>query len=267
MKAVMNHLGFEFKSIIRDKTLLLMNYLFPLAFYFMMAAIMPGINPDFGRSMIPAMIAFTITVSSLLGMPTPFVAAKEKGIYRSYKIYGVPLKSVLFIPAFSTIIHITIISLIIYITGLTVFHAARPENLLYFCGIYGSSLFALNGLGLLLGVCSPNSRITVLLAQLIFLPSMMLGGIMMPSGFLPGTLQKIGRILPVTHAMNAFRALTLNQPPAFNTTISIVVLLSGGLLAYLLAAYLFTWDPKNNSAKRSFLGFLALAPFVVSIFM
>ena len=68
MKAIINHMGFEFKSIIRDKTLLLMNYLFPLAFYFMMQAIMPSINKEFSEYMIPGMTVFAVMVSTLLGM-------------------------------------------------------------------------------------------------------------------------------------------------------------------------------------------------------
>lgn len=267
MKALINHIGFEFKSVIRDKSLLLMNYLFPLAFYFMMATIMPGINPEFSKGMIPGMIVFTITVSALLGMPNPIVSSKEKGIYRSYKIYGVPLRSVLFVPAFTTAIHITIVSSIISILSIILFNAAKPYNILYFCVIYAITLFALVGLGLLLGVCSPNGRITMLLAQLIFLPSMMLGGIMMPTNILPVTLQNIAKILPTTHAMNAFRTLTLNQNPLFDVTGSIIVLFMGGVLSFILAAYLFTWDSKTSKRGRNILGIIALIPYVVSIFI
>jgi ABC-2 type transport system permease protein len=128
MKAVLNHLEFEFKSVTRDKTLLLMNYLFPLAFFFMMALIMPSINKNYNKTMIFGMVVFTIMVSTLLGMPNPIVSAKEKGIYRSYKIYGVDLKAVLFIPVITTAIHITIVSIIIVAASVTVFHSSMPQN-------------------------------------------------------------------------------------------------------------------------------------------
>ena len=267
MRAIVNHIGFEFKSVMRDKTLLLMNYLFPLAFYFMMAAIMPTIDPEFSKSMIPTMIVFAVTVSTLLGMPNPIVGSKEKGIYRSYKIYGVPLKSVLFIPVFTTAIHITIVSIIIYMTGARIFDGLKPDNILWFCGIYILALFALTGLGLLIGVCSPNSRITVLLGQLIFLPSMLIGGVMMPAEVLPETIQKISRVLPTSHLMSLFRVKTMGQEANFRPIGSIIILLIGGLLSYILAAYLFTWDPKENERKRNILGLIALLPYIISIFI
>jgi ABC-2 type transport system permease protein len=44
MNAFISHFSFEFRSGIRNKTLLLMNYLFPLGFYFMIGLLMTQIN-------------------------------------------------------------------------------------------------------------------------------------------------------------------------------------------------------------------------------
>lgn len=211
MKAIINHLEFEFKSVVRDKSLLLMNYLFPLVFYFMMAIIMPNMNRDFNKSMVQGMIVFTIMVSTLLGMPNPIVSSREKGIYRSYKIYGVDLKSVLFIPVITTAIHITIVSLIIIVTSVTIFNSPMPQNYLGFITSYVIILFAFLGLGTLIGVCSPNSKVTILLAQFVFLPSMMLGGIMMPTKTLSKSIQKISNILPATHSIIKYLVVQLVQ--------------------------------------------------------
>ncbi|MGE5607061.1 MAG: ABC transporter permease, partial [Bacteroidota bacterium] len=215
MKAFMNHLGFEFKSVIRDKSLLLMNYLFPLIFYLMMAAIMPGIYPAFGKTLIPGMVVFTVMVSTLLGMPNPIVHFREKGIYRSYKIYGVPLHSVLAMPVITTMIHVTIVSLFIVVTGAFFFKAQMPSHPLNFLGVYLILLFTFTGLGLLLGVSSPNGRITVLLAQLVFLPSMILGGIVMPTSVLSGATQKVARILPTTYAIDALKCQAFQEKALF----------------------------------------------------
>ncbi|MBU3144028.1 ABC transporter permease [Clostridium sp. CF012] len=267
MKAIINHLEFEFKSVLRDKTLLLMNYLFPLVFYFMMVLIMPGINRDFSKSMIPGMIVFTIMVSTLLGMPSPIAFSKEKGIYRSYKIYGVPLRAVLLVPVITTAVHITIVSIIILITGTNFFGSIFPHNFLNFCLIYFVSLFAFSGLGTLIGVCSPNSKVTVLLAQLIFIPSMMLGGIMMPTEILSQNVQKLSRILPSTHCMNALGTISFDRTSNYSISGSITILLLGGLLAFILSAYLFTWDSKCGKLRKNILGLAALLPYFVSVFI
>lgn len=267
MKALMNHLGFEFQSVLRDKSLLLMNYLFPVVFYLMMAAIMPGIYPPFSKTLIPGMIVFTVMVSTLLGMPNPIAHFKEKGIFRSYKIYGVPLKSVLLMPVITNMIHITIVSLFILITGPVFFKAGMPSNLFNFIWVYLIILFTFTGLGLLLGVCSPNGRLTVLLAQLVFIPSMMLGGIVMPTGMLTDTVRKVAQVLPTTYAMDALKCLAFQEQALFNPTGSLTVLLLGGVISYILAANLFSWDINTGNKLRNLLGFLALLPFVIGIFI
>ena len=60
MTAFLNHFSFEFRTGIRNRTLLLMNYLFPLGFYLMMGFVMRAINPTFLDSMTPAMVVFAI---------------------------------------------------------------------------------------------------------------------------------------------------------------------------------------------------------------
>lgn len=66
------------------------------------------------------------------------------------------------------------------------------------------------GLSVLIGVISPSSRMTVLWSQLVFIPSMILGGRMLSFSMLPGAISKIALLLPATHAMNAFRGLAQN---------------------------------------------------------
>ncbi len=112
MKAFKNHFIFEFKTGIRDKNLLLMNYLFPLGFYIMIGFLMASINPGFMDIIIPAMVVITILISTLLGIPEPLVKSREAGIFRSYKINGVPAASIVIIPPLTTIIHIIVVSMI-----------------------------------------------------------------------------------------------------------------------------------------------------------
>ena len=99
MTAFTNHFSFEFRTGIRNRTLLMMNYLFPVGFYLLLGFVMPELNPVFLETMIPAMVVFAILAATLLGLPDPLVNAREAGIFRSYKINEVPAISILSIPA------------------------------------------------------------------------------------------------------------------------------------------------------------------------
>ncbi len=83
MIAFSNHFAFDFRTGIRNRSLLLLNYLFPLAFYFMMGFVMTEINPGFREILLPSMVIFAILTAAILGLPDPLVQARDAGIFRS----------------------------------------------------------------------------------------------------------------------------------------------------------------------------------------
>src|SRR5512136_51265 len=117
MNAFVHHFMYDFQTGLRDKSLLLMNYLFPLGFYILMGLLMTGLNPTFGPTMIPAMILVAMMACTLLGLPNPVVDSREAGIFRSFKINGVPALSIVTIPVLSSFVHMLLVSIIITITA------------------------------------------------------------------------------------------------------------------------------------------------------
>jgi ABC-2 type transport system permease protein len=268
MTALVNHFAFEFRTGIRDKSQLLMNYLFPLGFYFVISLFMGQLNPGFRDTMIPGMIVFTIISATVLGMPNPLVSSRESGIYRSYKINGVPATSIITIPALTTGIHVIIAAVIITVTAPLLFGAPLPVNWPGFMLIVLLTAFVCAGFGVLIGVISSNTRITILWSQLIFLPSMMLGGIMVPHNLLPPALSKVSLLLPATYAMDAFQGIAFMQDTGLHPIWSVVILLGSGILAFILAQYLFSWDSRNTARRgRPLMAALVLVPLVAGMFL
>jgi len=268
MNAFIHHFTFEFRAGIRNKQLLLMNYLFPLGFYLMMGFIMAEINPPFREDIIPAMVVFGILAATLLGIPDPLVNARENGVFRSYKINGIPSISILIIPALTTMLHLVTVTVIITATAPLLFDAPLPVNWLNYAIIFGAMAFACAGLSVLIGVVSPSSRMTVLWSQLIFVPSMLLGGMMIPYSMLPAAAGKFAQLLPATQAMNAFNGLTMEKVAAFSPWGSVIMLFVSGVLAFGLAVYLFSWDSRNTTRRgHPLLALLVLLPYALGIFL
>jgi ABC-2 type transport system permease protein len=267
MTAFITHFAFEFKTGLRNPTAMLMNYLFPLGFYAMMGLIMTQINPGFKNTLVPAMVVFAIMASNLLGLPNPLVDSREAGIYRSFKINGVPALSILSIPAMSTIFHALIVSVIITLTA-PIFDSSMPQNWLAFALITLLAAATFGTIGMLIGVIATSGRSVVLYTQLIFLPSMLLGGMMLPIEILPAAFQPIAAIFPTTQAMQAYLGLAYGQPTLLNPMVCVAVLLASCVICFGLAIYLFSWDSRNQSRRgHPALALLALVPFVVAFLL
>ena len=266
MNAFAHHFSFEFRTGIRDKNLLLMNYLFPLGLYGLLGFLMAELNPLFVETMIPAMIIIAILSGTILSLPNPLVGAREAGIFRSYKINGVPAISILTIPALTTILHMVVVATIITATAPIFFGAPLPINWPGFILFFLLTAFAHAGIGMLISVISSSTRAVVLWSQLIFLPSMLIGGLMIPYSMLPGALGRVGLLLPATYAMNVSQGLAQNQVIAFDPLWSVLILLAGGILSFGLANYLFCWDSRNTTRRgHPALALLALLPYVVGV--
>ncbi|MDW7650282.1 MAG: ABC transporter permease [Bacillota bacterium] len=263
MTAFVHSISFELQNGLRNKSLLLMNYLFPLGFYFMVGSVMASINPFFTEIMVPAMVIFTVLSGTVISLPNPLVEAREAGILRSYRINGVPSLSVLAIPSLTAGVHLFLVSIIITVTAPVLFDAPQPVNLSAFALCYLVTLFACSGLGQLIGVISANTQVSVLWSQLVYLPSMLIGGLMIPADVLPAGLQKVSQLLPTTHAMQAFNSLAMGSETAVSPWWALLVLFVGGIVAYALAGLLFSWDNKNPGRGRyPLLAVLALLPYV-----
>lgn len=268
MIAFANHFAYEFKTGLRNPNLLLLNYLFPLGFYALMGVIFTQVNPLFKDSMVMAMVIFTVMVSTILGLPSPLVESREAGIFRSFKINGVPALSILAIPAISTIFHALICSTLIAITAVPLFKGVAPAHWGIFALLTLLMAFTFGSIGALIGVISSDSRSTVLWSQLIFLPSMIVGGLMLPLSMLPASVRPFSFLLPTAHAVLAYTGLAYGQETLFNPYISVAVLLVSGLLAFGLSIYLFNWDSRNSSRRgHPLMALLVLVPYIASNFI
>ncbi|MEE8414126.1 MAG: ABC transporter permease [Dehalococcoidales bacterium] len=264
MSAFTNHFAFEFRSGTRDKTLLMMNYLFPLGLYLLLGFMVTGIDPTFSEKIIPAMIIIAIMSSTILSMPSPQVKAREDGIFRSYRVNGVPAISILSMPALTTIIHMVIVAAIITATAPLLFKAPLPANWAAFILFFLLTAFIFAGMGMLISVISNSIQSVVLWSQVIFIPSMMLGGLTFPDSFLPEVLARIGKLLPAIYSMKIYQGLAMNYETTFNPLWSIIILLTGGVLSYVLANYLFCWDTQNSTRRgHRALAVIALVPLIL----
>jgi ABC-2 type transport system permease protein len=261
MRAFAYHLGYEFKGSLRDKAQLFMNYLFPLLFFVLVGAFMTRLDPSFKGRLIPSMAVFAVMCSYLLSMPSGLVAARESGQLRGYRISGVPAWASLAAPALANAGHMALVTIFVAAFSASVFGAALPADLPRFALAWLAMTASFAGLGALIAVLSPSGRAATLLAQCVYLPSVILGGLMTPMGAFPPALERASLLLPARHAMRAFAGGT-------GSTASLFALCSGAVLSFLLAAYLFEWDGKNaRPSSRKILALMAFLPYAATIFM
>ncbi len=263
MSAFTHHLAYDFKTGIRDRSKLLMFYLFPLVFFFLVGGFMTRLNPGFRNTMIPGMTLFAFMSSVLLSLPNGLVQARESGVFRSYRVNGVPASSILAAPVLSTLLHMAVVTLVISLTGARLYAGVAPASRIGFVAAALLAFLTFAGLGVLIGVAAGSTNFSILVSQLLYIPSILLGGIMVPSQAMPEVFRRIGLLLPASHIMRLFDSLAYGRGPL--PAGSLAVLGSSIALSFWLAARLFQWDSRAaQPGRKTWLALLALGPYLAA---
>lgn len=213
MKAFITHLGIQLRLDIRNKGTLLTFYIIPLIFYAVMGAVFSSILPDAKETLAASMTIFAVTMGAVLGLPPTLVTMRESGTLRAYRVSGVPGWSVLLSCAASALVHLAAVSVIILLSAPLLFGASLPESLLAYLATLLLLLIVSIIVGLLVGVCAKTHPAASLLSQAVFLPSLLLSGIMFPAELLPEPMRWLGQGFPASHAMLAFREWAYGGQP------------------------------------------------------
>jgi ABC-2 type transport system permease protein len=265
MKAFLHHLGYDFRTGIRDRTQLLMNYLLPLGFFLLVSGLMVGVNPLFKDLMLPAMTVFAVMSAALLSLPSTLVSARESGVFRSFRINGVPSGSLLAIPPLGGLVHMAVVAVIIAVLGPRMYGGSAPGSIAGYAAAGLLSYASMASVGALIGVAAANDRSTIMIGQFLYLPSILLGGLMVPAAALPPALARASLLLPASHAMRAFQALGMKPGSGPFPWVSVAALATGTVLCFALAALLFQWDSRMSQPNRkAVLAVLGIVPYAIA---
>ena len=186
----------QWKLDIRSKSLLVTCYIVPLIFFLLMGGIFTSVMPEMKSTLIQSMIVMSVSMGAFIGLPPSLMETFGSDIKKIYKANGVPLYLGLMTMFFSAFVHLMASCTIILLLAPILFEAVLPVQLPFFFLALAIYIIVSLGIGSILGMVVKNQAKLTMIAQLVFLPSIMLSGIMFPASLLPGFLKTTGRIFP-----------------------------------------------------------------------
>lgn len=198
MGAFLYGVSLQWKLDIRSKTLLITCYIVPLLFFAVMGGIFSSIMPDAKYTLIQSMTVFGVTMGALIGLPPSLVEIYGSDIKKVYKANGVPQYLGLALTNISAFIHLFIMSVILYFAAPVIFDATVPENPWMYFGCLAVFIAVSLSVASVIGLAVKDQAKTSMFSILVFLPSIMLSGIMFPAELLPGAFEAVGKAFPAS---------------------------------------------------------------------
>ena len=198
MNGFLYSLTLQWKLDIRSKSLLVTYYIVPLIFFLLMGGIFTSVMPEMSSTLIQSMIVMSVSMGAFLGLPASLIETYGSDIKKIYKANGVPIHLGWVTMVLSAFVHLTMTCMVILLLAPILFSASLPNQLSLFFLALAIYIFVSLSIGSMLGLTVKNQAKLTMIAQLVFLPSIMLSGIMFPITLLPGLLQAIGRLFPAS---------------------------------------------------------------------
>lgn len=196
MNGFLYGLALQWKLDIRSKTLLVTCYIVPLIFFLLMGGIFTSVMPEMRSTLIQSMIVLSVSMGAFIGLPPSLIETYGSDIKKVYKANGVPIYLGLVTMFLSAFVHLMITCIVIVLLAPVLFEATLPTQLPFFFLALAIYIIVSLSIGSVLGLTVKNQAKLTMIEQLVFLPSIMLSGIMFPIDLLPGFLETIGRIFP-----------------------------------------------------------------------
>lgn len=196
MKAMLYAIALQWKLDMRSKSLLITYYGVPVAFFALVSGIFTTVNPVMKDTLIQSMAVMGVAMGASIGLPSSLAEIYGDDRKKMYAVNGAPFYAGLVAIFLSAFVHLLLMCAIVYIAAPMAFGAALPASLPAFAGGLMIFIAASLSLGCVLGLAVNNQSKLTMISQIIFLPSILLSGIMFPTDLLPTFLQAVGKLFP-----------------------------------------------------------------------
>ncbi len=196
----------QWKRNLRNKTVFLVYYLIPIGFWAFMGAIFSSINPLIKNELTQVLTVIAVSTGALLGVPVSLSESYTGDIKKAYIAGNIKLWFGVAGNFISAFLHLSIVSLLIFILTPVVFKTEKtPDTAVYILSLV---LFMITSvaLGSVIGLFVKDQGKLTLYSQAVYMPSLMLSGVMFDAAMLPKAFGAAGKLLPATWGFQAMNS-------------------------------------------------------------
>ena len=235
---------------LRSKAALFWTLAFPCFFLFLFGGVMGRGDARQATYMMPGLFTNMLLGGTLFALAMRLVSDREAGVLRRYRLTPVPPASVVCAHGAGVFVTQLVTFFLLWGLGAAAFGVTVLGSPVTFVLTFALGLFALLPLGLLVGSTARDSRSAPVLSNVLFFPMMFLSGAAFPFAFLPDAVQRVARILPPTHVVEALHGVMVRGDTFGTLAPRLLVLLALGIVGIAATAFLFRWEGTQPLPRR-----------------
>ena len=247
----------------RNRAFLFFSLIMPIAFLFIYAGIFGRGNRQAMPYLLAEVLALTV-MGSFWGLSVQLVTFREQGILRRFRVAPVGASAMLASSLLSNYL-LTLPTIVIeFFLARWVFHMTGMGNLAGVFVLVTAGTVSFASLGLIVASVTNTMQETQIINQIIWFIFLFLSGVTVPLPILPRVVQGFALYLPATYLVSGLQRAMIDYAGPGNLGAELISMLGCALIAFLISAQLFRWDPEAKAPRRAKLWAVsAIIPFLL----
>ncbi|MDO5520303.1 MAG: ABC transporter permease [bacterium] len=247
MKTFKTMLKVEGKLSLRDMNMVLFAVIMPIVVLVVLGIIykgkpaFTGANYSFVEQSFGALCTIAICAGGLMGLPMLVSDYRERKILKRFQSTPISQNMIL-------LVHLAIYTLYSIVSAISLwmiesiffgFHI-RGSFLLFAAG-WLLVLISILSIGMFVGGIAKNSKQASMIACILYFPMLIFSGATLPYEAMPGGVQHVADLMPLTQGIKVLKAASLGLPLQ-NAAGSIIIMAAVAILFIGLSVKFFRWE-------------------------
>ena len=196
-------------------------------------------NPTYFDFIAPGIMAMTVMMSVMTGLPVAISQEKEIGTMDGMMVAPINRLSIILGKTLGQTARGLIQGIIILILAVGLFGVAIQGSILLVFALLLLGVFSFVGLGIVITSFTKDQETAQMLMMTLMFPMMFLSGVFFPIQQMPWYMQDISKILPLTYASDALRKVMVLGAGIPQISTDLIVLIVFGAVMIAIAVPVF----------------------------
>ncbi len=196
-------------------------------------------NPSYFDFIAPGIMAMTVMMSVMTGLPVAISQEKEIGTMDGMMVAPINRLSILLGKTVAQTGRGLIQGVIILGLAVGLFGVAIQGNILLVFGLLLLGVFSFVGLGIVITSFTKDQETAQMLMMTLMFPMMFLSGVFFPIQQMPWYMQSISKVLPLTYASDALRKVMVLGAGIPQISTELIILIVFGIVMIAIALPVF----------------------------
>jgi ABC-2 type transport system permease protein len=196
-------------------------------------------NPSYFDFIAPGIMAMTVMMSVMTGLPVAISQEKEIGTMDGMMVAPVNRLSILLGKTLAQTGRGLIQGVIILALAIGIFGVAIQGSILLVFALLLLGVFSFVGLGIVITSFTKDQETAQMLMMTLMFPMMFLSGVFFPIQQMPWYMQDISKLLPLTYASDALRKVMVLGAGVSQISAELIILIAFGIVMIAIALPVF----------------------------